>query len=134
MKLKNEEIFGILTALNSIANEKVPAKLAWKINTARNTLQPFVETLQTVLDETRLRYAILDDDGNPVPGKNEEGEDVPGTIQLKQESIPELNREVSALLTEEVEVANVELSMSAFPDSMEFTPNSLAALQPILVD
>ena len=134
MKLKNREVYNAVNALNSFGNEKLPAKLAWRINTARTSLQPFFDRLQESLDETRLKHALTDKKGNAIPGKDENGKPVENTIQIDPKKIEDFNKEISDLLDEVVEVNNVEISISSFPDSLELTPNTMAGLQPLISD
>ena len=134
MKLRNEQILNVFAGLNSLGNEKFSAKLAWKISTARGALTPFVESLEKTMSEVRLKYAVKDDEGNVVPAVDEEGKSVEGTIQVSRENIPLLNTELTELLSVETEVENVSLSINDFPDTLEISPNALAALQPILHD
>jgi hypothetical protein len=134
MKLRNEQILNVFAGLNSLGNEKFSAKLAWKISTARGALTPFVESLEKAMSELRLKYAIRDEEGNPVPAVDENGKSVEGTIQVSRENVPVLNKELTDLLSVETDVENVSLSVNDFPDTLEISPNALAALQPILHD
>jgi len=134
MKLRNEQILNVFTGLNSLGNEKFSAKLAWKISTARGALTPFVESLEKTMSELRLKYAVKDDDGNVIPAVDDEGKSVEGTIQVSRENISVLNKELAELLSVETDVENVSLSINDFPDTLEISPNALAALQPILHD
>lgn len=134
MKLRNEQILNVFSGLNSLGNEKFSAKLAWKISTARGALTPFVESLEKAMSELRLKYAIRNEDGDVIPAVDEEGKSVEGTIQVSRENIPILNKELAELLGVETEVENVTLSINDFPDTLEISPNALAALQPILHD
>jgi hypothetical protein len=134
MKLRNEQILNVFSGLNVLGNEKFSAKLAWKISTARAVLTPFVESLEKTMSELRLKYAIRDEEGNVVPAVNEEGKSVEGTIQVSRENVPLLNKELTDLLSVETDVENVSLSINDFPETLEISPNALAALQPILHD
>jgi len=134
MKLRNEQILNVFAGLNSLGNEKFSAKLAWKITTARGALTPFVESLEKAMAEVRTKYAIRDESGNIIPASGENGLPVEGTMQVAKENIPILNKEIADLLSIETDVENVILSMSDFPDTLEISPNVLAALYPILQD
>lgn len=134
MKLRNEQILNVFAGLNSLGNEKFSAKLAWKISTARGALTPFVESLEKAMSEVRLKYAVRDDDGNILPATDNDGKPIEGTMQVAKENILVLNTEMTDLLAVETEVENVKLSINDFPDSLEISPNALAALQPILAD
>jgi len=134
MKLRNEQILNVFAGLNVLGNEKFSAKLAWKISTARAALTPFVESLEKTMSELRLKYAIRDEEGNVVPAVNEEGKSLEGTMQVSRENVPVLNKELTDLLSVETDVDNVSLSINDFPETLEISPNALAALQPILHD
>lgn len=134
MKLRNEQILNVFAGLNSLGNEKFAAKLAWKISTARGALTPFVESLEKTMIEVRTKYAVKDDEGKIVPAVGENGLLIEGTMQVAKENIASLNQELTELLSVETEVENVKLSIKDFPDTLEISPNALAALQPILED
>lgn len=132
MKLTNQQMVDVFTGLNALSNEKFAAKLAWKIQMARTTLQPLVEALDKMLAEVRQKYAMKDEHGNIIPAKDKDGNDVENTMQIAAENISAANEELSGLMLTEVEVSNVSLSLSDFPDSFEISPNTLAALSPII--
>jgi len=132
MKLTNQQMLDVFAGLNQLSNEKFAAKLAWKIQMARTTLQPLVESLDKMLAETRQKYAVKDNLGQIVPAKDKDGNDIENTMQIAPENIKAANDELSGLMLTEVEVSNVSLSLSDFPDSLEISPNTLAALSPII--
>jgi predicted nucleic acid-binding Zn-ribbon protein len=132
MKLTNQQMLDVFAGLNQLSNEKFAAKLAWKIQMARTTLQPLVESLDKMLTETRQKYAIKDNLGQIVPAKDKDGNDIENTMQIAPENIKAANDELSGLMLTEVELSNVSLSLSDFPDSLEISPNTLAALSPII--
>lgn len=133
MKITNQKLLESFQALQQLSNEKVPAKLAWKIQTARVTLQPFVEVLNKSLDEIRMKFALRNDSGDIVPGKDKDGNDVPGTLQIPGDKIQEANQELRDLLSQELDILlNVAISIDDFPDSLEISANTLNGLQAIL--
>lgn len=134
MKLLNQDILNVFSGLNALSNEKFTAKLAWKIQTARVSLQPFAESVASAMDDVRRKFGLKDANGNFIPAKNDQGEDIPDTMQVAQQDVETLNNELLELLNVETEVTNVQLSISDFPDTFEISPNTLAALQPILQD
>jgi hypothetical protein len=134
MKLRNEQILNVFAGLNALGNEKFSAKFAWKISTSRSALAPFVESLEKAMSALRMQYAVKDDAGNIIPVTGENGLPVEGTLQVAKENISLLNQELTDLLSIETDVENVVLSINDFPDTLEISPNTLAALQPILHD
>ena len=133
MKLTNQHVMDALSGLNELSNEKFPAKLAWKIQTARLSLEPFAKTLNEQLGTVRDKFAVRDSEGNFVLGVNEKGEPVEGTIQIGRENLGAFNKEVGDLMELEVEVNNVALDIADFPESVEISPNNLHSLRGILV-
>ncbi len=133
MKLTNQHVMDALSGLNELSNEKFPAKLAWKIQTARLSLEPFAKTMNEQMGTLRDKFAVKDAEGNFVPGVNEKGEPVEGTIHIGREHVVVFNKELEDLMGLEVEVNNVSIDIADFPDSIEVSPNSLHALRGILV-
>jgi hypothetical protein len=134
MELTNQQVQDALAVLRSMGQQKYPAKFAWKLQTARKQLEPFSETLIEHLQEIQQKYAERDEDGNVVPGKNEKGEPVPGTITIPPADLDAANKELEELLRETVTVENVKLRIFDFPDAVEVTPDMLSALAPIMAD
>lgn len=133
MKITNQQLLESFQALQQLSNEKVPAKLAWKIQTARVTLQPFVEVLNKSLDEIRMKFALRNEAGDVVPGKDKDGNDLPGTLQIPSDKIQKANQELRDLLSEQLDILlNVTISIEDFPDSLEISANTLSGLQAIL--
>lgn len=134
MKLRNEQILNVFAGLNALGNEKFAAKLAWKISTARGALTPFVESLEKTMTDVRMKYAVRDDNGKPLPSVDENGNEIPNTIQITKDDIQVLNKELFDLLNIVTDVENVALSINDFPETFEISPNTLEALRPILQD
>lgn len=134
MKLTNMQVQEVLSGIRALGNEKMPAKLAWKIQTARKSLEPFVETLTASIQEIQQKYATRDEKGELVPAKDIEGRDLPGTIQIVPEKLPAANKELEELLAQKVEVTNVSLSIADFPETLTVTADMMAAMSPIITD
>jgi hypothetical protein len=64
MKITNQQSIEIFNALNELANEKVPAKLAWKIQMGRKALEENVKSLNVLIADIQLKYAIRDEKEN----------------------------------------------------------------------
>jgi hypothetical protein len=134
MELTNQQAQDALAVLRNMGQQKYPAKFAWKLQTARRHLEPFQEALIEAIQGIQQKYAERDDDGNIVPGKNEQGEPLPGTIVIPPKDLAAANQELEELLAETITVENVKLRIFDFPDSVEVTPDMLSALAPIMTD
>ena len=134
MQLTNVQVLNAMQALNSIGQQKLPIKLAWKVTTAVRTLEPFAKAVDEPLKEIRTKYATRDHLGNFVEAVDNEGNPIPNTITIPNDKIATVNQEMDELLNQTVEVTNVSFKLSDFPDSMELEPAMLSALYPLVVD
>lgn len=132
MKIKNRDIIEILSTLNLMARQKLPIKLSWKIETARNAIKPFAETALGLIDQAKKDKALRDPEGRILMSKDANGNDIPETLMFDKSVVEELNREIESLLDEEVELSNVEFRLEDFPDSLELTANEVRAIGKIL--
>ena len=132
MKIKNRDIIEILSTLNLMARQKLPIKLSWKIETARNAIKPFAETALGLIDQAKKDKAFRDPEGRILMSKDANGNDIPETLMFDKSVVEELNREIESLLDEEVELSNVEFRLEDFPDSLELTANEVRAIGKIL--
>ena len=111
MKIKNRDIIEILSTLNLMARQKLPIKLSWKIETARNAIKPFAETALGLIDQAKKDKALRDPEGRILMSKDANGNDIPETLMFDKGVVEELNREIESLLDEEVELSNVEFRL-----------------------
>lgn len=132
MKLTNGQIMDIFQALNDLSEEKFSAKLAWKIQISRSTLQPIVEPLFKMVNEVQMRHALRDHLGQLIPAKREDGTDIENSFKISPEHFPAVNAEIMELMNVQTEVSNVSLSLSDFPETFKISANAMAALSPIM--
>ena len=132
MQLTNAQVLNVMRGLNAFSQKTLPVKLSWRIATAIRTLDPFAKALDESLKEIRVRYAVKDELGNFVPAQDKDGISIPDTIQIPQNKISVLNMEMDELLNEHVEIHNVSLDLSDFPDTLEIEPAILTLLTPII--
>lgn len=131
MKIKNRDIIEILSTLNLMARQKLPVKMSWRIETARNAIRPFADTAIKMIDEIKKEKAMKDLEGRLLMSKDDKGNDVPETLVFDRGVIDEVNKEIESLLEEEVEISNVELKLEDFPDTLELTANEVRTLNKI---
>ena len=134
MQLTNVQVLNALQSLNSLSQNKLPIRLAWKVTTAIRSLQEFAKSLDEPMQEIRTKHALRDEAGNLVEAVDEKGEKLPNTIQIPNDKIAIVNQEMNDLLSITVEVSNVEFALSDFPETLELEPAVLAGLTPILKD
>jgi hypothetical protein len=132
MQLTNAQVLNALQGLNTISQNKLPIRLAWKVTTAIQSLQEFATTLDAPLQEIRLKHALRDEEGNLVEVRDENNVAIPNTIQIPNEKIPVVQQEMNELLNATVEVANVQFSLNDFPETLQLEPSVLVLLTPIL--
>lgn len=132
MKIKNRDIIELLSTLNAMGKQKLPIKLSWKIETARNTIRPFAETAIQMIDQVKKDRALKDPNGNILMSKDANGNDIPETLMFDKGVVEEVNKEIEALLDAEVELSNVEFKIEDFPDTMELSANEVRTLGKII--
>lgn len=134
MQLTNFQVLNALQALNSLGQSKLPFKLAWRVTTAIRSLDPFAKAVDEPMKEIRLKYALRDEAGNLVEAVDKDGANIPNTIQIPNDKVAIVNKEMDDLLLQTVEVHNVEFKLSEFPDTLELEPAVLSALTPLIND
>jgi hypothetical protein len=132
MQLTNIQVLNAVQALSSLGQNKLPFKLAWRVTTALRSLEPFAKAVDEPMKDIRTKYALRDDAGNFVEAIDKDGNNVPNTVQIPNDKIALVNKEMEDLLAQTVEVHNVEFKLSEFPESLELEPNVLNALTPLI--
>jgi hypothetical protein len=134
MQLTNIQVLNAVQALSSLGQQKLPFKLAWRVTTAMRSLEPFAKAVEEPLKEIRLKYALRDHLDNFVEAVDKDGNTIPNTIQIPNDKIAIVNKEMDDILFQTVEVHNVEFKLSEFPDTIELEPAVLSALVPLMKD
>lgn len=131
MQLTNNQVLNALQGLNTLTNNKLPIKLAWKVTTAIRELEVFAKAVEQPVQDIRVKYAVRDENGAFLEALNESGEKIPNTMQIPTEKITLLNTELAELMAATVEVHNVSLSLDDFPETFELEPATLNLLMPL---
>jgi hypothetical protein len=134
MQLTNLQILNATQGLSALSQQKLPIRLAWQVNTAIRSLEPFVKAVEEPLQEIRIRYAKKDDMGNLLSAEDTDGNPLPNTVQIPNEKIVEVNKEMDSLLGVSVEVSNVSFKLSEFPNTLQLEPAVLSSLTPLITD
>jgi hypothetical protein len=134
MQLTNLQVLNALQALNVLGQEKLPIKLAWKVTTAIRSLEPFAKAVDEPMKDIRMKYAIKDQLDNYIEAVDDTGNAIPNTIQIPNDKIAIVNKEMDELLNQTIEVQNASLKLSDFPESTQLSPAILHALTPLIKD
>lgn len=106
MKLKIKEIIEILDSIELLSKEKIPIKLAWKIEKLRKSILPFFENYADSMEQIKSEKALKNADGTFVLAKTEFGLNVPEQMVFDPRDIDFLDSKINDLLEEEVELNN----------------------------
>ena len=98
MKIKNKDVIEIISTMNTLAKEKLPIKLSWRIQTTRKTLEPFYETVMNEVEQAKKNKAMKNSDGSLILAKDSSVNDVPGSMMFDRNEVEILNKEIESLL------------------------------------
>lgn len=134
MQLTNLQVLNALQSLSTISQHKLPIRLAWRITTAIRSLEPFAKAVDEPMKDIRMKYAIKDQLDNYIEAVDDTGNAVPNTIQIPNDKIAIVNKDMDELLSQMVEVLNVKFKLSEFPDTLELQPAVLVGLTPLITE
>jgi hypothetical protein len=134
MQLTNLQVLNALQSLSTIGQHKLPIRLAWRITTAIRSLEPFAKAVDEPMKDIRMKYAIKDQLDNYIEAVDDNGNAVPNTIQIPNDKIAIVNKDMDELLSQMVEVLNVKFKLSEFPDTLELQPAVLVGLTPLITE
>lgn len=134
MQLTNLQVLNALQSLSTISQHKLPIRLAWRITTAIRSLEPFAKAVDEPMKDIRMKYAIKDQLDNYIEAVDENGNAVPNTIQIPNDKIAIVNADMDELLSQTIEVLNVNFKLSEFPDTIELQPAVLVGLIPLITE
>lgn len=134
MQLTNLQVLNALQSLSTISQHKLPIRLAWRITTAIRSLEPFAKAVDEPMKDIRMKYAIKDQLDNYIEAVDDTGNAVPNTIQIPNDKIAIVNKDMDELLSQMVEVLNVKFKLSEFPETLELQPAVLVGLTPLITE
>jgi translation initiation factor 6 (eIF-6) len=97
-------------------------------------LEPFAKAVDEPMKDIRMKYAIKDQLDNYIEAVDDNGNAVPNTIQIPNDKIAIVNKDMDELLSQMVEVLNVKFKLSEFPDTLELQPAVLVGLTPLITE
>ena len=130
MKISNLELLNTFLALNFISKEKLPIMLSYQIEMIRNYIEPFAKIVDNMILEIKKRHAALDATGEFVLAKSEDGSTLPNTLIL--DNAEEANKEINEFLIQELEVPDVSLQLSQFPNDFKISADTLKLMKRII--
>jgi hypothetical protein len=96
-------------------------------------LQPL--DIQDIYEQTGIfYYRSKNPDGSFILATGPDGNSVPGTMMFPRDEVEELNKEINSVLDEVVEVNNIAIKLSEFPDNLEMSAESIKGLDKVVKD
>lgn len=129
VKIKNDHLLQLNSAVAAMASLKLPPKTALKVKKLHRTVSAHTEDVDAVRKEIVERYAEKDENGKPKPGDKVDGNE---TVRIAPDKMEEFKAAMKELGEQEFEVP-VTLTLEEFgPDPI--APNVLILLGDVLKD
>lgn len=102
-KIKNSQLSNeSLDVINKLLEQDIDASAAFKLTRIIKFISPIVEDKLSLEKKIYDKWIQKDDDGNPISAKDENGQDIPDTVLLKD--IDKFSKEMSDLYEVENEI------------------------------
>lgn len=102
-KIKNSQLSNeALESINQLLEQDIDASAAFKLTRIIKFISPIVEDKLSLEKKIYGKWIQIDDDGNPVSAKDENGQDIPDTVLLKD--VDKFSKEMSDLYEIENEI------------------------------
>ena len=102
-KIKNSQLSNeSLESINNLLDQDIDASAAFKLTRIIKFISPIVEDKLSLEKKIYDKWIQKDDDGNPISAKDENGQDIPDTVLLKD--IDKFSKEMSDLYEVENEI------------------------------
>ena len=102
-KIKNSQLSNeSLEAINKLLDQDIDASAAFKLTRIIKFISPIVEDKLSLEKKIYNKWIQIDEDGNPISAKDENGQDIPDTVLLKD--IDKFSKEMSDLYEVENEI------------------------------
>ena len=102
-KIKNSQLSNeSLDVINKLLEQDIDASAAFKLTRIIKFISPIVEDKLSLEKKIYDKWIQKDDDGNPISAKDENGQDIPETVLLKD--IDKFSKEMSDLYEVENEI------------------------------
>ena len=102
-KIKNSQLSNeSLDVINKLLEQDIDASAAFKLTRIIKFISPIVEDKLTLEKKIYNKWIQIDEDGNPISAKDENGQNIPDTVLLKD--IDKFSKEMSDLYEVENEI------------------------------
>lgn len=102
-KIKNSQLSNeSLEAINNLLDQDIDASAAFKLTRIIKFISPIVEDKLSTEKKIYNKWIQIDEDGNPISAKDENGQDIPDTVLLKD--VDKFSKEMSDLYEVENEI------------------------------
>jgi hypothetical protein len=102
-KIKNSQLSNeSLEAINNLLDQDIDASAAFKLTRIIKFISPIVEDKLSLEKKIYNKWIQIDEDGNPISAKDEDGQDIPDTVLLKD--VDKFSKEMSDLYEIENEI------------------------------
>lgn len=108
MKIKEIELVNYVNALQAVLEKDVPGVLALAITRNSKLLESETESYNATVDKVIKKYAVVDENGNVIPDKN-------NMLQFEGENKELCNMELADIGEQEIEIPELQkVDMSVF--------------------
>jgi hypothetical protein len=102
-KIKNSQLSNeSLEAINNLLDQDIDASAAFKLTRIIKFISPIVEDKLSTEKKIYNKWIQIDENGNPISAKDENGDEIPDTVLLKD--VDKFSKEMSDLYEIENEI------------------------------
>ena len=102
-KIKNSQLSNeSLEAINNLLDQDIDASAAFKLTRIIKFISPIVEDKLSLEKKIYNKWIQIDENGNPISAKDENGDEIPDTVLLKD--VDKFSKEMSDLYEIENEI------------------------------
>ena len=102
-KIKNSQLSNeSLEAINNLLDQDIDASAAFKLTRIIKFISPIVEDKLSLEKKIYNKWIQIDENGNPISAKDENGDEIPDTVLLKD--VDKFSKEMSDLYEVENEI------------------------------
>lgn len=125
MKAKLSQAFEYAVFFNAIKDQKIPLKTAYKLASIYQSLQNEMTFYQTRMKQIIDKYALLDENGNPILVEEEDG------FKVREGEENACLQEINELQDLEIELPDETITLEEL-DEVELTFQEVAAIMPYI--
>ena len=125
--MKISKILSFPEVYSSLSTQKIPIRLAYKLNKLNTYLEPELNFYSSSLNKLVLEYAQTSPAGDPLYNAAGTG------ILIKTDKINECQSKIRELGEIDIELPNITFTLDEL-DSLEITPSELQVLMPFITE